>query len=58
MRFRLPKFKNPQAVLSDGFFFAGLGCLGYGLYTGIAPWIAYSVIGGVLMLVGVLGARR
>lgn len=39
----------------DWLFFLGLVVAGVGLWL-FAPWVAFTVVGGVLMLVGALGA--
>lgn len=44
-------------LLPDVFFILGLGSLGYGLYQ-FAPWVAFVVVGGILMGVGLLMGRN
>jgi len=42
--------------LRDGFVFGGLGILGYGLYL-YRPWISFSVVGVILLAIGIFIGR-
>lgn len=39
--------------IRDVFFLSGLALLGYGLYL-FQPWVAFAVVGALLMVVGIL----
>lgn len=38
--------------IRDFLLFVGLGLFGYGLYTGIAPWVSFVACGVIVMLIG------
>jgi hypothetical protein len=55
--FLFMKSKIFSGIFREFLFIAGIGLLGHGLYL-YQPWVSYTVVGAVLLFIGLLSALR
>ena len=53
----IKRLKETKIDRMDSFFYIGLSMIGFSILTQI-PWLAFCVVGSVLLIISVVGAFR